>query len=104
MAARGSMLKEDITKKILEIFPGSFLYNGGKEIRIPGLEGSDILQIKVTLTCAKTNVDNDEGATQPIITANSPSPQPAKSGFMNEPTMEEKQAVESLCEKLGLIS
>ncbi len=33
MAIRGAQAKIDITKKILEIFPGSFTYE--KEIRIP---------------------------------------------------------------------
>ena len=50
--ARGSEQKEIIIQKILETFAGSFLYNGGKEIRIP----IDDIQIKVALTCAKENV------------------------------------------------
>ena len=65
--ARGSQAKEEITKKLLETFEGSFLYNGGKEIRIPMMEGSDLCQIKVTLTCAKENVEN--GADVAIPTA-----------------------------------
>ena len=56
MAAKGSVLKEEITNKILECFPGSFRYD--KEIRIPGIENSENLQIKITLTCAKVNVEN----------------------------------------------
>lgn len=55
--ARGTESKSVITKKILETFEGSFLYNDGKEIRIPLKEDGEIVQIKVTLTCAKTNVD-----------------------------------------------
>ena len=47
MAARGSEAKEFITKKLLETFDGSFLYNNGKEIRIPVTENGENLQIKI---------------------------------------------------------
>lgn len=58
--ARGTESKSYITKKILETFEGSFLYNDGKEIRIPLKEDGEIVQIKVTLTCAKTNVSTED--------------------------------------------
>ena len=51
--ARGAEEKQIVTNKILEIFEGSFIYNGGKEIRIPVGD----VQIKVALTCAKENVE-----------------------------------------------
>ena len=54
--ARGQELKKEITKKILEFFPNSFLYNDGKEIRICGQENGEEIQVKVTLTAAKENV------------------------------------------------
>ena len=57
MAARGAEAKLEITKKLLEVFPNSFMYNEGKEIRIPVVENGEVIQIKVTLTAAKTNVD-----------------------------------------------
>jgi len=57
MAAKGSQLKNEITQKILTTFPSSFIYNDGKEIRINGMEDGQELQIKVTLTCAKTMVE-----------------------------------------------
>ena len=38
MAAKGSILKQEVAEKILAAFPGSFLYNDGKEIRINGTE------------------------------------------------------------------
>ena len=104
MAAKGSVLKEEITNKILECFPGSFRYD--KEIRIPGIENSENLQIKITLTCAKVNVENGGNTAVPgavtgtkTVTA---SVSPAPVGFMNEPTAEEKQAVADLVSKLGL--
>ena len=50
--AKGQIAKQEITKKILETFEGSFLYDGGKEIRIPIIEEGNLVQVKVTLTCA----------------------------------------------------
>ena len=57
MAARGSQAKAVVTQKILETFEGSFLYNNGKELRIPIVENGEIIQIKVALTAAKVNVE-----------------------------------------------
>ena len=53
MAARGAWSKEQVWNKILETFPGSFVNE--KEIRIPMIENGDRIEIKVTLTAAKTN-------------------------------------------------
>jgi len=54
--AKGQQLKKEIQAKILEVFPGSFLYNDAKEIRICGIEDGQSLQVKCVLTCAKENV------------------------------------------------
>ena len=43
--AKGAISKIEITKKILEMFEGSFTYNGGKEIRIPLIEEGEEIQI-----------------------------------------------------------
>ena len=54
--AKGAEAKQAVIEKILKEFEGSFLYNGGKEIRIPYEENGNEIQIKVSLTCAKDNV------------------------------------------------
>lgn len=107
MAAKGSILKEEIMQKILESFPGSFKYD--KEIRIPGVENGESLQIKITLTCAKTNVEPGgdtamPGVVKPKATSASVASNigSASSHFMNEPTEEEKKNVAELISKLGL--
>jgi len=69
MAVRGAEAKANITKKILETFEGSFLYNNGKELRIPVEENGEIVQIKITLTAAKVNVSNGEDTVIPGVTA-----------------------------------
>lgn len=53
--ARGQNSKEDAIQKILNIFPGSFIYE--KEIRLPYKEDGEDIQLKCALTCAKTNVE-----------------------------------------------
>lgn len=89
--AKGAESKVTITQKLLEMFPGSFVYD--KEIRIPMQENGETVQIKCVLTCAKTNVD-----------AGGPQPTTAPSAdFGNlEITPEEKTEVEQLISKLGL--
>lgn len=109
MAAKGSILKQEITKKILETFPGSFLYNDGKEIRIDGTEAGAPIQIKVTLTAAKEPVE--------CLTVTSNTGTPIKLEWEGasketvvspgervpiEPTEEEKARVKKLLENLGL--
>lgn len=63
MAIAGSEEKEIVKQKILEVFSDSFVYD--KEIRIP-LNGR---QIKVTLTCAKVNVEHGEDNAVPSTAA-----------------------------------
>jgi len=54
--AKGAQAKIQIMNKLMEVFDGAFLYNDGKELRIPLIENGEEVQIKVTLTCAKDNV------------------------------------------------
>jgi hypothetical protein len=108
MAARGSEAKEFITKKLLETFDGSFLYNNGKEIRIPVTENGESLQIKIALTCAKTNVEQGEDTALPgatkvgAVESNQNTLQSATASTIAEPTEEEKRNVSELITKLGL--
>jgi hypothetical protein len=108
MAARGSEAKEFITKKLLETFDGSFLYNNGKEIRIPVTENGENLQIKIALTCAKTNVEQGEDTALPgatkvgAVESNQNILQSATTSTVAEPTEEEKRNVSELIAKLGL--
>ena len=106
MAARGSIAKEEITNKILAEFPGSFKFD--KEIRVPVMENGELVQIKITLTAAKVNVENGgdtatpgadliKGMTQTV------EGQVVDSTTMSiEPTPEEKENVRILLSKLNL--
>ena len=65
--AKGAESKAKIVDKILEVFPGAFVVDA-KEIRIPMIEDSAEVQIKVALTCAKENIghgtDGGEGSSE----------------------------------------
>ena len=97
--AKGTQSKQDAIQKILNLFPNSFLYE--KEIRIPYQEDGENIQLKCTLTCAKTNVGENDDVAIPgevvdntILTDENPN--------RNMPTEEEKENVKKLLESFGL--
>lgn len=92
MAAIGAEEKEIIKNKILEMFNGSFCYD--KEIRIP----LNDRQIKVTLTCAKVNVDPPNGAASASIDTVTSTPVVENT----EMTAEEVAEVKSIAQRLNL--
>ena len=101
MAAKGSIAKEEIISKILEIFPGAFKYE--KELRIPMVENGEPIQIKVALTAAKNMVSVGEDIAMPGEMTASPAPAQLKQdAVMVEPTAEEKENVANLLNLLGL--
>ena len=92
MAAIGNEEKEIIKQKILEVFPNSFVYD--KEIRIPLNER----QIKVTLTCAKTNVERGEDSITPSVNSSTTGNVAASKAEITE---EEKQETLDLLKAFG---
>jgi len=94
MAARGSLSKEIITQKLLSTFDGAFIY--GKEIRIPMDEGGDLVQIKVTLTAAKENVESGADTATPTATISIPT------GTFEPMTEQEKADVRAKIAELNL--
>lgn len=100
--AKGQLLKKEVQTKILETFPGSFLYNDNKEIRICGTEGGETIQIKVALTCAKENVEcGSDNATPGDFPTPFKEVTPERTTPV-APTTEEKQNVANLLRSLGL--
>ena len=103
MAAKGSISKEIIVQKILDTFEGAFKFD--KEIRIPMIEDGAEVQIKVTLTCAKTNVESGMDTAIPGATAATtatPTPKVMDTHGVAEVTEEEKQNVLKAMAALGL--
>lgn len=101
MAAKGSISKEIIVQKILDTFEGAFKFD--KEIRIPMIEDGAEVQIKVTLTCAKTNVESGMDTAIPGATAaTTATPKAIDNHGVAEVTEEEKQNVLKAMKALGL--
>ena len=94
--AKGSIAKEAITQKILEVFEGAFVY--GKEIRVPFNEEGNPVEIKLTLTCAKENVGGNSAF---VVTESQASPA-APASIIAAPTEQEKANIANLMERLGL--
>lgn len=108
MAARGSESKNIITAKLLETFAGSFIYD--KNIIIPMVENGENLQIKIVLTCIKTNVSTEDST--PVEFKTTPAANtsnelnfedtPALSPAEINATPEEKANIARLVEKFNI--
>lgn len=92
--AKGTQAKADITAKILEVFPNSFLND--KEIRIPMVEDGADIQIKITLTAAKDLISQEGLSFQESTSTIVETP---KTAIVSE---EEKQNVYKALASLGL--
>jgi hypothetical protein len=101
---KGADSKNIILKKLMEVFPGSFMDD--KVLRIPMTEGGEPLEIKVALTCAKdllgdavaASAFSDGGGTD---TSNA-APALVVSEADIEPTEDEKANVAKMLESLKL--
>ena len=101
MAARGSESKNIIIAKLLETFAGSFIYD--KNVIIPMVENGESLQIKIALTCAKTNVESGmDNAIPGAEIATTATPKVIDNHGVAEVTEEEKQNVLKAMKALGL--
>lgn len=106
MALKGAQAKEEITKKILAIFPSAFQYD--KEIRIPWTENGEQVQIKLTLTAAKVMVNAGGDAAVPGGTADKIAAAPVQATLDAPKTVNietsaaEKENLSKLLRSLGL--
>lgn len=98
MAARGTEVKNAIFNKLKEVFPESFWEDEGKILRVPMDENGNRVEIKVTLTAAKSNLGDAEPASAFEMTSSNVISQPAPT----EVTEEEKANVEKLLKSLQL--
>ena len=96
--AKGAIAKKEVISKLKEVFPNMFEY-GNKELRIPMMEDGQRVEIKVALTCAKTNVGGDDASMESgVQTLDFSNETPANI----EPSAEEKQNIAELMSRLGL--
>lgn len=104
--AKGQASKEQFFNKILEVFPGSFMYNGGKEVRISFEENGEPIQLKIAATCAKVPVSADGAEITPTPVASAfdtVSDSKVTKTASVEVTKEEKDNVAALLSSLGLV-
>ena len=103
--AKGAESKTKLFSDIKNLYPDAFWEDEGKILRVPMMEGSNIVEIKVTLTAAKTNMGSGEikgafgTATATPSVFNMPSETTAN---LTEITEEEKQNVANLIAALNL--
>lgn len=106
MALKGAQAKEEITKKILEVFPSAFQYD--KEIRVNMMEDGQLTQIKLTLTAAKVMVNAGGDVAVPGDTVEEVAAAPTQATFDApktaniETSAAEKENLSKLLRSLGL--
>lgn len=100
--ARGSLAKEDVVKKIASAFGADYLGCVDKKYYVYGLENGERIQIAISLTCPKTDV---EFATQPTTTMDWDGPVVENTAIAQpvvEITQTERTNVAELMKRLGL--
>ncbi len=90
--AKGSIAKENLFNKLMEVFPNAFWEEKGKILRVPMDDGGADVEIKVALTCAK-DIIGGGGATE---VASSDSPVSSTTDATPAPTQEEVQDLKNL--------
>lgn len=108
MAAKGTLAKENVIKKIASAFGSDFIGEFDKKVYVYANDGGEMVQIAISLTCPKNPIQVDTS----ISTASgdwdfSDDPKVNTTvAVMNaapaEITEEEKQNIANLLEKLGL--
>ncbi len=93
--AKGAESKAKLIEKLKEIYPDAFEY--GKEFRIPFEEDGQRVEIKVALTCAKSNVGGESASVE-----SGGQSEEAVNVASAAPTEEEKANIAKLMDRLGL--
>lgn len=93
--AKGAESKAKLIEKLKEIYPDAFEY--GKEFRIPFEEDGQRVEIKVALTCAKSNVGGEGASVESGVQS-----EEAVNVASAAPTEEEKANIAKLMDRLGL--
>ena len=100
--AKGAEAKAELFNKLMEIYPDAFWEDQGKILRVPLSEAGNRVEIKVTLTAAKTNMGGDSipSAFGPKTTTTAPAQ--SKDSSSLEMTQEEKDNVAKMLKALNL--
>ena len=100
--ARGNEAKQRIFKKLLEVFPGSFMQDD-KILRIVEQEDGQIVEIKVTLTAAKDILGTAAAApAKEEFDWSDEKLDPVSTVAKNDLSEQEKANIKKMMEALGL--
>jgi len=103
--AKGAIAKQQVENRIRAEFGNDFVGSNGKELFVWGEENGERVQIKIALTCPKTNYtgpDVASGSAKPAAKAALDWSDGATETPPTELTQEEKETVNELLSKLGL--
>ena len=102
--ARGAIAKQQVENRIRLEFGDDFVGSDGKSLYVWAEDGGERVQIKIALTCPKTNFEGTDvgpkttGAKAPLDWSSDDS----AATPVTELTADEKAQVNELLEKLGL--
>jgi len=97
MAARGTVAKQEVMEKLREAFGDNFIGEHEKKIYVWANDGGDRVQIAITLTCPKVQIETGE------VSAISDSAFPTTTSAQSiEFTDQEKKNLEDLMARLNL--
>lgn len=91
--AKGSIAKENLFNKLMEVFPNAFWEEKGKILRVPMDDGGVGVEIKVALTCAKDIIG---GGDVDVASPSSTTPVSSVIDATPAPTQEEVQDLKNL--------
>lgn len=100
--AKGAFAKTQVFKGIMEKFPEAFWEEENKILRVPINEDGSIVEIKVTLTAAKTNLGGDQPKSAFDLAGTSANVIEEPASATIEMTQAEKDNVAKLMASLGL--
>lgn len=102
--AKGTDSKKKIFDALIEKYPNSFWEDENKILRIPFNEGGERVEIKITLTAAKNNLQENGGENVANFNSDSTKDSKGKIEFKVdvEPSKEELDNVKKMLEALDL--
>lgn len=108
MAARGSVAKENVIKKLAQAFGNDFIGENDKKVFLWANDGGERVQIALTLTCPKTFIDAPNAAAPSENLGDwdfrdeAPKPAAATKAEPAVITEQETENIANLLKKLGL--
>ena len=99
MAARGTIAKTYVENKIKEAFGKDFLGIVDKKLYIAANENGEQVQIAISMTCPKANIEFEGNSEAPVNSFIQPATPIVP---VVEMTPEEEKNIQTLLERLGL--